>query len=471
MDIFRDTLQLSVETPDYPFIEPENLKFIQRFLKIVGYEGIVDKVSAFYTKNLAQPWQTMLKVFNRCLTTRTFGHDQTKINVLQIIHAVINCVHVDYARLLWRDFLHCVQQKKDRLDENYHSIKDDIPLASVYTTGNVDVPTFQPQPVESTQGTNRTPSATRTPTLKPSTSIIPPPRIDRERDEIPEATLLSLTMHKTAIAAEEQENVAKVQEKILEKDITKMVDGNEEDSYASAFTDLVFQDKEDTRTRIEPENHKEHPETVEDDDDYCIEKEKKDDEKDDDVGHNVDKEMTNNDVEKKDDTMYDKKDDEDDDDDHDDHALVRNKVLGNLSLEKTLLKELTTHVSHIPDTTSNNLTMTQPTSSTHKVLPGSVAKMSRRSELIVDKTKEHMKEAILRMVNDAVKKYREIFDDVVSELVSKELSTHAPKIIDEPLKRQMKNKVLNFHPTVNISTTTTTADLKEQLYLKMKTDL
>ncbi|GJW81370.1 hypothetical protein Tco_0145345 [Tanacetum coccineum] len=50
-----------LETPDNPFIEPADLKFIQRFLKIVGYEGIVDKVSAFYTKNLAQPWQTMFK--------------------------------------------------------------------------------------------------------------------------------------------------------------------------------------------------------------------------------------------------------------------------------------------------------------------------------------------------------------------------------------------------------------------------
>nr|GEY90266.1 hypothetical protein [Tanacetum cinerariifolium] len=27
----------------------------------VGYQGVIDKVSAFYTKNLAQPWQTMFK--------------------------------------------------------------------------------------------------------------------------------------------------------------------------------------------------------------------------------------------------------------------------------------------------------------------------------------------------------------------------------------------------------------------------
>ncbi|GKG19264.1 hypothetical protein Tco_0376363, partial [Tanacetum coccineum] len=126
-------------------------------------------------------------------------------------HAVINQTHVDYAALLWWDFINNVFQKKEaiqyprftkliiadlikkfpnipkRIEEDYHSIKDDVPLVSVYTTGNVSVrgmlisdaflttevretddfkeyetvfmkvvvPMNQPQPVVSTQGTNR----------------------------------------------------------------------------------------------------------------------------------------------------------------------------------------------------------------------------------------------------------------------------------------------------------------------------
>ncbi|GJU23399.1 hypothetical protein Tco_1156741 [Tanacetum coccineum] len=42
----------------------------------------------------------MFKVFNQCLTSRTSGHDQTQINILQIFHTVVNHVHVDYASLL-----------------------------------------------------------------------------------------------------------------------------------------------------------------------------------------------------------------------------------------------------------------------------------------------------------------------------------------------------------------------------------
>ncbi|GJZ67219.1 retrovirus-related pol polyprotein from transposon TNT 1-94, partial [Tanacetum coccineum] len=113
-----------VETPENPFVTPVNIETIEAFMNRVGYQGVIDKVSTFYTKNLAQQWKTMFKVFNRCLTTRTSGHNQTKINILQMFHVVINRTNVDYVALLW-------------IEEDYHYIKDDIPLVSVYTTGDV----------------------------------------------------------------------------------------------------------------------------------------------------------------------------------------------------------------------------------------------------------------------------------------------------------------------------------------------
>ncbi|GJU44217.1 hypothetical protein Tco_1201483 [Tanacetum coccineum] len=111
INMFRDTLKLPVETPDNPFIAPVNIKVIESFMQTVGYQGVVDKMSAFYTKFLAQPWRTMFKVFSRCLTTRTSGHDQTKINILQLFHVVVNHTNVDYAALLWWDFINYVQNK------------------------------------------------------------------------------------------------------------------------------------------------------------------------------------------------------------------------------------------------------------------------------------------------------------------------------------------------------------------------
>ncbi|GKD70315.1 hypothetical protein Tco_1324405, partial [Tanacetum coccineum] len=99
---------------------------------------------------------------------------------------------------------------------------------------------------------------------KPRTTPIPPPSDDKERDEIAESTLLSLTMHKTALVAEAQDN----------------------------FAYSVFQDNnDDSGNRLDPESHKANLEVFDDDDD--------------DVDDNVDKEKKNDDVEEKKDDMND----------------------------------------------------------------------------------------------------------------------------------------------------------------------
>ncbi|GKA54231.1 hypothetical protein Tco_0753180 [Tanacetum coccineum] len=164
----------------------------------------------------------------------------------------------------------------------------------------------QSQPVVSTQGTNRnTPRAHRSPTVsanpmemkkrkqtagesssprrilkkkKQPTPSIPPPGDDRERDTIAEATLLSLTLHKTALLDEAQKNIAKVQEKLDEEEIDKMVEGNTyEESYASEFADSILNDEgadvDDTGSKIVPGSQKENLERVSDDDETKKEKE------------------------------------------------------------------------------------------------------------------------------------------------------------------------------------------------------
>ncbi|GJU54988.1 hypothetical protein Tco_1228702 [Tanacetum coccineum] len=50
-------------TADVP--SSQRLKLFEELQNKVGHQGVIDKVNAFYTKNLAQPWQTMLKGTHR----------------------------------------------------------------------------------------------------------------------------------------------------------------------------------------------------------------------------------------------------------------------------------------------------------------------------------------------------------------------------------------------------------------------
>ncbi|GJX54209.1 hypothetical protein Tco_0282578 [Tanacetum coccineum] len=447
VDMFRVTLHLLVETPENLFVAPVNIQTIEAFMNRVSYQGVVDKVSAFYTKNLAQPRKTMFKMFNRYLTTRTSGHDQTKINILQLFHAVINQTNIDYAALLW-------------IDEDYHSIKDDIPLASVYTTGNVlvrgmlipdefltkeiratddfkeyemvfvrvDVLMNQPQPVVSTQGTHRsTPRAYRTPIVM----------IERKRDEVAEATILSLRLHKTALAAEAQENIAKVQEKLDEEEIEKMVEGDEdEESYASVFADSMINNDVDDSEKQDEE----------------FEKEKN--------GNKIEKEKNIDDVEITDEVVKEK----------------------DIDVATGIYEELTASVSPTTATTSKDSSTSKrkkwPISYKMKILPGSIAGMCRRlldhcnkvvPELTFAKTNEMINNEMPRLVNLAVNKDHVVDPINAQEMISKKFATHAPKMIEELFRKHMQHTTLNLYPTTSSSTARkSTADLQQQLYLNMK---
>ncbi|GJU63211.1 hypothetical protein Tco_1245046 [Tanacetum coccineum] len=196
VDMFRDTLQLPVETPENPFVAPANIHTIEAFMNKVGYQGVVDKKFPNIPK---------------------------------------------------------------RIDEDYHSIKDDIPLVSVYTTGNVSVrgmlipdafltaeiretddfkeyetvfmkvfvPMNQSQPVVSTQGMNRnTPRAHRSPTVFAN----------------------PLEMKKRKQTAGESSSPRKSLRITIKQRQT------------------VEKDDDDSKDRIEPGSHKDKPEFVVDDD-------------------------------------------------------------------------------------------------------------------------------------------------------------------------------------------------------------
>nr|GEV82415.1 hypothetical protein [Tanacetum cinerariifolium] len=70
-------------------------------------------------------------------------------------------------------------------------------------------------------------------------------------------------------------------------------------SYASEFVDSVFQDEDDDfGKRIKPYSHKEHPKTIDDDDDNENEKEKKDEKNEDDNNDDVNDDHTDHTLDK-----------------------------------------------------------------------------------------------------------------------------------------------------------------------------
>ncbi|GKB45930.1 hypothetical protein Tco_0896683, partial [Tanacetum coccineum] len=427
VDMFCDTLKLPVETPNNPFITPVIIETIESFM-------------------------------------------QTGVFWYQLIIAVFNGKYPSIPQ---------------RHDEDYHSIKDDTPLEYETVTPTLTVASPHGKKRKQRAGETSLPRKPIKVTIrqkKPNTPLIPPPGDDRERDKVAEATILSLTLHKTALAAEAQENIAKVQEKLDEEEIERIVEGEEdEESYASEFVDSMLNDDvDDFGTRIEPESYKGHPENVNHDDEE-IEKEKKDDE--------IKKKKKDDDVEKTDEVVNKK--------DYDEVATGSMETMNekmqtpiptptrspkkDLCSDKIISEELTTTVSPTTTTTSkeSSILKCKKRSISYKTknLPGSIAGMCRRRGQICTHIKnkfithDFFMGKIREVLDHCNKVVPEIMFAKTNEMIKEEMSRLVNLAVNKDREVDpINNTTLNLYPTTSSSTAEkSTASLQQQLYLNMKT--
>nr|GEW07160.1 hypothetical protein [Tanacetum cinerariifolium] len=362
----------------------------------------------------------------------------------ETIKFMLNAQHVGYQDVIDKKFLEIPKRIKD----DYHSIKGDIPLVSVYTTKDVHVrgmlilDVFQTKEISATDDfkeyetvfikslgeeeeaeckVSSSPSKTNKITIRrkqQSTTPILPLGDDRERDEV------------------------------AEEEIDKMVDGDEdEESYASEFDDLVLNDDvDDSGTKLEPESHKEYPEKV-NDDDVEIKKEKKDNE-------NVEKDKKaeeikkdKNDVEKRDKVVKEKDIDDDVTDSMENRKeqkqtpipLSTRSPKNVSSSDKTVSKELTATISPTTTTTSKVSSTTKRKKqfiSYSQRLYHEIRKVLDHCNKVVPditfaKTKEMITQEMPCLVNLAVNKDRKVETINEQEMIAKEFTTHGPKMIKE----------------------------------------
>ncbi|GKA81435.1 hypothetical protein Tco_0788127 [Tanacetum coccineum] len=201
---------------------PSFLDMVPFYKQQLGFTMELKTSSSFKTTGLLQPWQTLCKIFSKCLTTRVTGWDQPPLQIMKMLYCFVNNIQVDYAELLWEGlyyslhhptslipyprftkiiishYMTCFPDISRRARDMYHNLQDDDIMKNIFNSGRhkdkvgmqipdwmiteemkhtehyrmyaevfgLDVPLTQSQPTESTQGTHRTPSAPRSPNPK-----------------------------------------------------------------------------------------------------------------------------------------------------------------------------------------------------------------------------------------------------------------------------------------------------------------
>ncbi|GJT89797.1 hypothetical protein Tco_1078642 [Tanacetum coccineum] len=233
------------------FVPPPSFSEMVPFYKqVLGFTMELKTPSSFKTTGLLQPWQTLCKIFSKCLTTRVTGWDQPPLQIMQMLYCFVNNIHVDYAELLWEGLYYSLHHPTSsilyprftkiivshymtifpdisrRARDMYHNLQDDDIMKNIFNSGRhknkvgmqipawmitdemkqtehyrmyaevfgIDVPLTQSQPTESTHGTHRTTSAPRSPNPdKEATESSAPRRSTVIRLRIPERRSTRLT--------------------------------------------------------------------------------------------------------------------------------------------------------------------------------------------------------------------------------------------------------------------------------------
>nr|GEU85882.1 hypothetical protein [Tanacetum cinerariifolium] len=186
--------------------------------------------------------------------------------------------HTLFTKLIVSHYMTIFLEISRRARDRYHNLEDDVMIKSIFSLGKsknvvgmkipdwfiteemklmenywlypevfgVDVPITQPWPIESTQGTHRITSAPRTPNPKIAEGESSAPRREKRRKEL-----------------KAKQNVEKVKENLMAKEIEKLVEGSEnvEENVEVASSPLRNDDNQtNLDTRLEPRSDKESPE-------------------------------------------------------------------------------------------------------------------------------------------------------------------------------------------------------------------
>ncbi|GJS95745.1 hypothetical protein Tco_0802713 [Tanacetum coccineum] len=162
LDDFRTIFHLPQATDNNhnSFVPPPSFSDMVPFYKqVLGFTMELKTSSSFKTTGLLQPWQTLCKIFSKCLTTRVTGWDQPPLQIMQMMYCFVNNIHVDYAELLWEGLYYSLHHPTSsipypiftkiivtrymtifpnisrRARDKYHNLQDDDIMNNIFNLG------------------------------------------------------------------------------------------------------------------------------------------------------------------------------------------------------------------------------------------------------------------------------------------------------------------------------------------------
>nr|GEV39312.1 hypothetical protein [Tanacetum cinerariifolium] len=89
-------------------------KEILAFIRFLGHSATIRTPTDVNINKLYQPWRSFAAIINKCLTGKSFGYDNLRLSQAQILWGLYHKRNVDYAYLMWEDFVYQVKTKNQK---------------------------------------------------------------------------------------------------------------------------------------------------------------------------------------------------------------------------------------------------------------------------------------------------------------------------------------------------------------------
>nr|GEU41225.1 retrovirus-related Pol polyprotein from transposon TNT 1-94 [Tanacetum cinerariifolium] len=107
-NLLREDLEITPVNQAHQFVSPPLGDAVMDFMNQLGYPGEIHFVSRIAVNNLYQPWRAILSMIIQCLTGKTSGFDRPIYLVLQMLWGIITRTNIDYAKLMWEEFVQAI---------------------------------------------------------------------------------------------------------------------------------------------------------------------------------------------------------------------------------------------------------------------------------------------------------------------------------------------------------------------------
>nr|GFA35022.1 hypothetical protein [Tanacetum cinerariifolium] len=114
LEAFREMLHISHRVSGQSFDELPFEEEILDFLRFLGHSAQIKTLTDFNVNKLFQPWRSFAAVINKCLTGKSSGFDSFRLSQAQILWGLYHKRNIDYAFLIWEDFVYQVENKNQK---------------------------------------------------------------------------------------------------------------------------------------------------------------------------------------------------------------------------------------------------------------------------------------------------------------------------------------------------------------------